>query len=53
MGQRRDRLDGRRARQTATRKKNAVRKTKERLRRAARLEAKAGADSGASQKVKA
>jgi len=39
MGDRRDRLDQRRKKQLATRKKNTIRKTKERARRAARLAA--------------
>jgi len=36
MGRRRDRLDKRRAKQVATRRKNAPRKAKERARKAAR-----------------
>ena len=41
MGQRRDRLDHRLAKQKATREKNSPRKEKERARRAARLAEKA------------
>ena len=41
MGRRRDRLDQRLENQAATRKKNSRRKSKERARRAVRLEAKA------------
>lgn len=39
MGRRRDRLDGRIAKQIATRKKNSPRKIKERARKAARAAA--------------
>ena len=39
MGQRRDRLDNRIAKQKSTRRKNAARKAKERERKAARVEA--------------
>ncbi len=41
MGHRRDRLDKRRTKQLATRKKNAPRKEKQRTRTAARAAAKA------------
>jgi len=46
MGNRRDRLDGRRQKQQATRKKNARRKTKARARRAARLATKEAGTKG-------
>ena len=39
MGQRRDRLDGRREKQIATREKNSRRKSKARARRAAKASA--------------
>ncbi|MBN1972415.1 MAG: hypothetical protein JW787_02155 [Sedimentisphaerales bacterium] len=43
MGRRRDRLDGRIAKQVATRRKNCVRKAKERVRKAAFAAARAQA----------
>jgi hypothetical protein len=46
MGQRRDRLDNRIAKQKSTRRKNAARKAKERERKAARVEAQAARLAG-------
>jgi hypothetical protein len=41
MGERKERLDGRRADQKVTRRKNAKRKAKARVRKVARVEARA------------
>ena len=49
MGQRRDRFDKRRANQIATRRKNSIRKEKERVRRVARLEARAAASAASDE----